>query len=239
MPYSFMNIDELARLLGIDRRRLERMAQRGEVPSQKVAGQIRFNRAEITEWLQQQMPELSRGKLADMDAGLGAHRQLDLDETIITPLLRAEAVRTQLNARTKGSVLRELVALAQETGLLYDGEGLLEAVLHREELCSTALPGGLAIPHPRRPLPYAVAEPILVVARTSNAIGFGSPDGGLTDLFFLTCSQDDRHHLHVLARLCRILQHQPLINELRDTSSQRDMIHLIRQREADILSDTL
>ena len=57
MPYSSMTLKELASMMGADPRRLERMAQRGEIPCQKVGGQFRFNRAAITEWLQ----ENSRG----------------------------------------------------------------------------------------------------------------------------------------------------------------------------------
>ena len=55
MPHSIMSIQEVAGLLGMDQRRAERMAQRGQIPCQKVGGQLRFNRAEITEWLQQHM----------------------------------------------------------------------------------------------------------------------------------------------------------------------------------------
>ena len=116
MPHSQMNLREVAVLLGIDERRAERMAQRGQIPCQKVAGYFRFNRAEITEWLQQNMPTLNRDHLNSMDAGITAHRQMHPQDTLITPLVRPEAVSLHLPARTKNSVLRELVALAQETG---------------------------------------------------------------------------------------------------------------------------
>ena len=100
------------------------------------------------------------------------------------------------------------------------------------------MPGGIAIPHPQRPLPYAVAEPILVVARTCQGIVFGAPDGRLSQLFFLTVSQDDRHHVHVLARLCRILHHEPLIEQLRYAETAEEMIELIRERELQIISQS-
>ena len=68
MPYRSMTIKEVARMLGADTRRLERMAQRGDIPCQKVGGQFRFNRAEITEWLQQEMGTMSGDHLAEVDA---------------------------------------------------------------------------------------------------------------------------------------------------------------------------
>ena len=134
--------------------------------------------------------------------------------------------------------MKELVVLAGATDLLYDADGLLEALHQREELCSTAMAAGIAIPHPRRPLQYAVAKPILVIANTVQGIGFGAPDGHLTDLFFMTCSQDDHHHLHILARLCRMLNNSSLPDDLRLADCPDEMIELIRTRELEVFDES-
>lgn len=237
MPYRSMTIEDVARMLGADVRRVERMAKRGQIPCQKVGGQFRFNRAQITEWLQQSMGAMSHDHLAEVDAGITTQRQTPQDEAIIAPLLRIEAVSTNLGSRTKNSTLRELVALAEKTGLVLDIQALQEAVIHREELCSTAIERGVAIPHPRRPLPETIAEPILVVARTSQGIAFGAPDGRLTTLFFLTASQDDRHHLHILARLCRMLRDENFVNDLEAAETPQEIIDLMKQRELKVMAE--
>lgn len=234
MPYGFMNLRELAGLLGIDERQAEKLALRDHIPCQKVAGQLRFNRAAITEWLQRQMSELNRDRLDSVDAGITAHRQLPPEGSIVTPLLRPEAVSVALPARTKNSVLRELVRRAEQTGLLYESDALLDALLAREELCSTAIGAGIAIPHPRSPLPHSLGDSILVIARTSQGIGYGAPDGRLTDLFFMTCSLDDRHHLHILARLCRLLHDGNLADQLRHAETEDDIINLIKTCESQL-----
>ena len=238
MPHSQMDIQELAAYIGMDSRQAEKLALRGQIPCQKVGGSLRFNRAEINDWLQQQMGSMERSSLDNMDAGITTHRQVKPEDDLITPMLRPRAITTNLPARTKNSVLRELVALAQETDLLFDGDALLEALIKREELCSTAMEAGIAIPHPRRPLPYAVADSLLVIASTSNGIGFGAPDGGLSDLFFMTCSQDDRHHLHVLARLCRMLHDSKLAQNIRQAQSPQEIIQLMQDREQQILTES-
>ena len=226
-------------MLGADVRRLERMAQRGEIPCQKVGGQFRFNRAEITEWLQQTMATMEGSHLAEVDAGITAHRQAQQDEPIVTGLLRPEAVTCELNARTKSSALRKLVVLAGQTGLVYDSDALLEAIVGREGLGSTAMPAGIAIPHPHRPLPYDIAEPVLVVARTTQGIVFGAPDGRRTYLFFLTASQDDRHHLHILARICRMLRDDEVVGQLLNAETPDEMMTLLARRERQVLAEAL
>ncbi len=238
MPYRNMTAKELAKLLGVDSRRVEQLAQRGKIPCQRIRGEYRFNRAQITQWLQQKMSTMSSDNLAGLDAGLSAQRQAQQDDAIITSLLRIEAVTPNLGSRTKNSTLRSLVALAQDTGLVYDEDALLQAVMHREELCSTAMDHGIAIPHPRSPLPYDIVEPILVVARTTQGICFGGSDGRRSNLFFLIASQDDSHHLHVLARLCRMLQDESLIIQLNSAKTAQDLIQLLSQRERDVIADS-
>lgn len=234
-----MDIQEIAKLLGRDSRQIQRLAERGDIPCRKVAGEMRFNRAEVNEWLRLNMPSLSHQHLANMDAAITIQRDAEADEAIITPLLRIEAVEPNLAARTKNSVLKELVALAGETDLLYDAEGLLEAIIQREQLCSTAVEDGIAIPHPRRPMHYAVAEPILVIANTTTGIGFGAPDGRLTDLFFMISCLDDRHHLHVLARLCRMLHDDAFPKQLRRAKTAQQIVDVFLERERHILADSL
>jgi len=134
--------------------------------------------------------------------------------------------------------LRELVALAQETGFVYDERALLQAVLGREELCTTAVEGGIAMPHPRRPLPYDLADSVLAVARTSRGVVFGALDGKLTDLFFLTASQDDHHHLHILARLCRMLHEEKWVEQLRHAETPEEMVELMKQREREVIAQS-
>jgi nitrogen PTS system EIIA component len=239
MPYSNMDLQELAKMLGMDARQVERMAKQGQLPCRKIAGKYQVNRAELTEWLQQRIGSLGHDDLASMDAGITAKRQTLQDQPIIIPALHRQAIDVHLDARTKNSVLRELVALANETSLVFDAESILEALINREELCPTALDGGVAIPHPRRPLPYAIAEPIVAFARTGQGIGFGAPDGKLTDLFFLICAHDDHQHLHMLARLCRMLHDSTFMADLRIASSPDQILNLMTQREQAVLADSL
>lgn len=101
----------------------------------------------------------------------------------------------------KGSVLRQMAALAEDRGLVCDPESLLQGLEAREELCSTGIPGGLALLHSRNPESYLLKAAFLALGRTIQQIPFGSPDGRATDLFFLIGCPDERMHLHTAGPL--------------------------------------
>ncbi|MBU0719431.1 MAG: PTS sugar transporter subunit IIA, partial [Planctomycetes bacterium] len=207
MPFRSMSLEEFARHIAMDAREVRRLADRGKLPGQKVGGLWRFNRARVTEWLQQEMPKLDESRLIALEEAMSGPRPGSARDTrmSVTELIDVNGVAATLPAKTKGSVLRRLVELAERTGMLYDAPGLLEALQEREDLYSTALPNGVAIPHPRQPMPYVSAEPFVCVGRVIGGVAFGGAHRELTRLFFLICSHDDRGHLHVLARLTRLL----------------------------------
>jgi len=133
---------------------------------------------------------------------------------IVAELLRPVALAPALASRTKAAVLRDMVALAERTELLYDPRDLLKSLREREELCSTALDNGVALLHPRHHDPYLTSDSFLALGHT-ELLPFGAPDGQKTDLFFLICCQDDCIHLHVLARLCLMCARTAMLDELR------------------------
>ena len=231
MPYRTMSLEEFARLVGLDPRQVQREAAHGQLPGRKVGGKWRFNRVQVHEWLERHLLTLDDDRLHALDRGIG--RSTEAGGSLVTDLVGVESIDLDLRASTKTSVLRELVALAQRTGMLHDGPALFQALRQREALGSTALPHGLAIPHPQKPMPYTTAEPLVCLARVPNPIGFGAPDGALTELFFLICSHESHAHLHVLARLMRMLN-DDLIDALRAVDDPAEALQLLIAREEQV-----
>jgi PTS system nitrogen regulatory IIA component len=151
-------------------------------------------------------------------------------------LLSLASIAVPLPATTKASVLKELVSLAEQSWQVYDADSILAAIRAREELASTALPSGIAIPHPRRPLPTALGESVLAFGSIPSGIPFGAPLGGLTDIFFLVCCRDDHTHLRVLARLTRLLQRPGFLDALRSADSTSELWETITAGEEQLLA---
>lgn len=222
-----MTLDQLARHIGMDAREVRRLADRGSIPGHHVGGHWRFNGAQMLDWLQAHLHGLSAGDLQNLE-----HAMTDpgADAAVVTPLLAAEAIDPNLPARSANSVLRELTRLAERTERVYDAPAIVAALEEREAQQSTALAGGIAFPHPRRPLPHATAEPLVCVARVPAGVPFSAPDGKVTDLFVLVISHDDRGHLRTLARLSRMFS-GGLAADLRDCENAENMLNAMTAAE--------
>jgi PTS system nitrogen regulatory IIA component len=231
MGSDMMDMEQLAAYLQRDVREVGKLASRGHLPGHKVGGQWRFARAEINQWIEKQMPSLSEKELTNLESSVSHD-----GEPLLAGLLSEASIAVPLAASTRASVLKELVSLAEQSWQVYDPEAILDAVRQREEMASTALPSGVAIPHPRRPLPAALGESVLAFARTNSGIPFGAPHGVLTDLFFLVCCRDDRTHLRVLARLTRLFLRTGFLEELRTAETPHDAWQKISAAEQQLLT---
>lgn len=213
MALDWFPLDELARQLGRDRREIEKLVQRGRIPGRKVSGEWQFHPTEITHWLEQEMREYTDRELAMVEL---THRSTEVSEqTPVSSLLKPETVQVPLEAKTKRSVLESLIEVAGRTWQIWQPAVILQAVQEREAVLPTAFEHGVAIPHPRNPLPEALGQPIIAFGMVPGGIAFGAPDRELTDLFFLVLCRDSRTHLQVLARLGRLLQTPGFLDRLR------------------------
>jgi PTS system nitrogen regulatory IIA component len=227
-----MDLEQLATYLQRDVREVSKLASRGNLPGQKVGGQWRFARAEINHWIETQIPDYTEQQLSALERrGTGGEDR----EPVIATLLSEATMAVPLGASTRTSVLRELVNLAENSWQVYDPAAILEAIRQREDMASTALESGVAIPHPRRPLPAALGESLIAYGRTPTGIPFGESHGRLTDIFFLVCCRDDRTHLQVLARLARLLLRSGFVDELRAQETAADTWQLLQAAERELL----
>ncbi len=231
MPYKVFNSDEAAAYLHVPREALDRLVRNKEVPFQVQAGRIVFTRYDIDAWASQRILRLSGEKLDEYHQAASRDRQ-----GMVMPLLiQAPWVEPGLKSRTASSVLRDMVKVADRSQKTCDSPQLLKLLEEREELCPTAIPGGLALLHPRQHAPFMFMETFIAVGRTASGVPFGAPDGELTDIFFLICCGDDRAHLHTLALLCAMCQKTALLSGIREAGSAAGIVDAIVKSEVELL----
>ncbi len=234
MPHEQMDAKQVAEYLDMDLRKVVRLAARGKIPARKIAGRFVFYKGQIDHWVEAQMHELSEERLAGIEKGVSDHHGFDYDELLVCSLIPQGGIAVPLAAKTSDSAVRALVDLAVGAEVAHHSDDLIRHIRQREQLCSTAMIPGVAIPHPRTPLPHDIAASFVVVGLTSSGIPYGAVDGSLTRLFFLICCKDERTHLHVLARLGRVLCQTGAVESLLAAGSAAQMRELIEHREQSV-----
>ena len=230
------DIASLSAYLHQDPVKVRRMAERGQIPGRRVGGEWRFSRGEIHHWLEEALLGSDQAEATRIENVLDRTTVAeDIAEYTIEVLLPLEAMAVPLAARTKNSVVNAMSNLAADTGWLWDPDGMADAVREREELFPTAMDGGLAFMHPRRPLASMLGRPFVAFGRTSRGIPFGAPGGGLTDLFFLIMSTDDAGHLRTLARLGRVLGIPETLQAIREAADAGSVREIMLENERGLL----
>lgn len=236
VAHRVLNMQEVTQYLHLSTDEVEKLVQQREIPCEQRGGRQVFRRRDIDAWASQRVLTLPEQRLE------GYHRATSTgimefahQQAIIPTLVRVAGIEPALRSRTKASILRDLVALAERLDLLNDPRELLTSLEERERLGSTALAGGVALLHPSVHDPYRCADSFIVLGRSIQAVPFSAPDGTMTDLFFLICCQNDRLHLHVLARLCMMCHHTNLLLSLREAADADEMYRCLLEGEQDVL----
>ncbi len=215
MAHLILTTEELAEYLHVSVRMIERLVRESDIPKIERGGKLTFQRSEIDAWASQRIIGLPEEPLESYhQKSMRGTQKIFVNHALIPALLSPTSINLELKSKTRASVIRDMVALADGTGRVIEPRELLTSVEAREALCSTAMPGGVALLHARNYDQYRFDSSFIVFGRTIQTVLFGAPDGGATRLFFLICCQDDRIHLHTLARLCLMVMKTDILTQL-------------------------
>ena len=144
-------------------------------------------------------------------------------------ILSGKSVIVGLKGDTKREILEEIVEAVDE-GKITDRQKVLDAVLQREEIMSTGIGHGIAIPHGKS---ESVKELGGVLGIKREGIDFDSLDGKPTHLFFLLVSPLDVSgpHIKALARISRILKGEEFRKQLIDADDTETVLSCIENEE--------
>jgi mannitol/fructose-specific phosphotransferase system IIA component (Ntr-type) len=143
-------------------------------------------------------------------------------------------IKLHLAGATREAVLTELVSQIPEIADRPEArQTLLRALEEREQLHSTGIGDGVALPHARNALVGLVDHPILVFGRHDTGIPYASIDDSPAQLFFLLIAPTVTEHLAILARISRLLRNPKLRKSLLMVDSPQKVITLIREAEAE------
>jgi len=147
--------------------------------------------------------------------------------------VRPECFIHDLAAKTREEALREIVRVVADRGIIKDQAAVLERLLERERIQSTAVGSGIAIPHC---FTDEIADLVIVIARAPAGIAFDSFDGRPTHVVFLLMGNRQEHGLHLkaLARIARLIKSTAFIDRVTAADSVDAMVRAFEEEEAKI-----
>ncbi|MDY6011966.1 fructose-specific PTS transporter subunit EIIC [Clostridium sp.] len=154
----------------------------------------------------------------------------------IVDLLNMQGIELDLKVSNKSEAIDKIVDLMDKTGNLNDKEEYKKAILAREELSTTGIGDGIAIPHGKT---KAVKKAGLAAAVCKDGVDYDALDGAPVYLFFMIAVPDnsDNLHLEVLARLSTILMDEEFRKKLIACTDKKEFLRLIDEKESEKFPD--
>jgi len=144
-----------------------------------------------------------------------------------------EAIRPNIAATSKEGVIREMTQSLVDAGKIAanEMESIVKAIMKREDLGSTGIGRGVAVPHTKHP---SVNRLIGTVAISQGGVDFESLDGDPVQLFFLLVSPPDRpgDHLRALENISRQLRDDTFCKTLKEATGPQDVWRLLEEADA-------
>ena len=147
----------------------------------------------------------------------------------VTPVLfKEETVCLSLKKTKKEEVIDEMIAMLHADGVLTDAAAFKKEIMKREETSSTALGGGIAIPHAKT---AAVHTPRVAVGLSKKGISFDSVDGKPVEVVFMIAvgEGEEEPYLRLLSSLSQKLMDSEFVDKLKQCTSNTQIVKLLAE----------
>ena len=149
----------------------------------------------------------------------------------IADLLSEQVVRTSLPGTSKNDVINAMIDLAASQDRVLDKEKVREAIFEREQIMSTGVGAGFAIPHAKSD---AVSDIVAAFAVTAQPIDYQSLDDQPVRIVFLLVGRENMvgPHIKLLSRISRLMNNEEFRKRLLEAATPKDVLEIFRKEEA-------
>ena len=206
-----LHLDEVARWLELPRSTVERWIRQGRMPAHRRGDRVLFDRRELETWAR------SRRIAPFLTTVPAPPPPEDRPEPLVSCMRRGGVVKG-LPGEDAPAVLTAAVdrlPVAPE-----HRPTLLSRLLDREQLSSTGLGRGVALPHPRSPVPEAAPEPLVATFLLEHPVDFHAAP---VQTLFLVAAPTVKAHLHLMSHLAYCLRDEDFMTLLQ-TRPDRDVL---------------
>jgi mannitol/fructose-specific phosphotransferase system IIA component (Ntr-type) len=226
MPGEYMTLEEAAEFLNMSAEAVNLLVEKG-LTHKDPSGRLYIKTSDLGDLINRGIAGFDISQLNKLE------KNYKENQILITPLLNPQCLKRKLLGQSKTAIIAELVDLLVEQGGVdkKHRKKILNAVIDRERMCSTALADGVAIPHPRQPLKGIIKKPRLVLGLSWHGVDFESFDGKPTHVVVLLCTTKLDQHLQIIARLSRLLRNPRMRVALCRAQDENELIETFAQFE--------
>ena len=140
-------------------------------------------------------------------------------------LIEEDIIKIPLEAKTKPDVIKELVDFIKKAGKIEDAESVFRAVMLRENMGSTGLEKGIAVPHAKT---HKVNNLVLAIGVSPEGVDFDSLDGEPSKLFFLLIAtpQQAGPHIEALSEIARLTRSSNFCKLLLNAKTPKEIVEI-------------
>ncbi|MCL2129652.1 MAG: PTS sugar transporter subunit IIA [Treponema sp.] len=212
MEENILTIEEVARYLRVSERTVYEWAQKGEIPSGKIGTVWRFKKSELEQWVNDR---LSTSKLIPHGGNINLETILSPDRIVF------------LNYGAKRDALLALVNNISSAPQIKNRQEIAQEILKREELMSTAIGRGIAIPHIRL---SSVTDLVVSVGISQrDIIDFHALDEEPVRLLIMIAAAANQHayYLQTLSFFSSRLKNRELCNSLLSSNTPEEAYRIL------------
>lgn len=216
---------DVAELMQTDEKTVVRWIRKEGLAAVELNGVYQINRVDLLEWATDhgiKVPPVLF--VADSKA---------LECPSLAEALEAGGIYCSVPGNDKLSVLENLVANLSLPPQV-DPEFLLQVLLAREALGTTAIGDGIAIPHVRNPILVNLPSPAITLSFLKQPVDFGALDGKPVETVFMLISPTVKIHLHLLSKLAYALRNDTFRAALRNAGDPAAILDAARRVEAEL-----
>ena len=147
------------------------------------------------------------------------------EKMAVINLIEEDIIKIPLEAKTKPDVIKELVDVLKKAGKIEDAESVFRAVMLRENMGSTGLEKGIAVPHAKT---HKVNNLVLAIGVSPEGVDFDSLDGEPSKLFFLLIAtpQHAGPHIEALSEIARLTRSSNFCKLLLNAKTPKEIVDI-------------
>ena len=221
-----LSVKDVAELLNVSEKTIYRMIKDETIPCFRVGGQWRFDRGEIASWIED---------TREFHYDSGGRGAVSDDEYIsVTDMLRRGGIYYNVAGETKEAAVMSCLDRIKTAIPQIDIKRLFDAIIERENLCSTAIGNGIAFPHPRPFREFTASLSSIALCRLERPIPFGALDNEDVDTLFFIFPKSERRFLRIQAKLSRLLKDEDVITAVKRNTTADELYAVFSGKEKEI-----